>query len=177
VSIELRKIDADHYQTNVEKPFPAPLKSIRDMAFSSYGHRLAIATGDTTAYVWDLETNNVEGLLHKVPVSAVAFAPNEPGFVMTRSTQTVHVWRCADKTEIARISQNSLLNEAVFTTDGRYLITLASNGGATKHLWRTADLLAHACERLGENAPEPCKTIGGHYLLQPAESKPPICIK
>jgi WD40 repeat protein len=64
------------------------------VAFSPEGTRLATASFDTTAEVWDIQTGQLLYTLtgHTTPVTAVAFSPEGARLVTTSEDKTAKVW-------------------------------------------------------------------------------------
>lgn len=109
------------------------------VAFSSDGTRLATASGDNTARIWDLRSGEEIAVLlgHEEWLSDVAFSPDDTRVVTASGDGTARIWDANTGFEISILKGHSRPVTAVaFSPDGSRIVT-ASNDD-TVRLWSTA---------------------------------------
>jgi WD40 repeat protein len=103
-------------QTHVR--FKVHSNAIMDLAFSSDDYMLASASGDQTARIVDMQTQNVVCILsgHVSSVKQIRFQPNNDRLLTTSGRDgTVQLWdlRCSERGSVSslRLGQKRFLNE------------------------------------------------------------------
>jgi WD40 repeat protein len=105
--------------------------SIRDFAFSPDGQRLATASFDKTAKIWDATTG--QGLFtlsgHTEYVNGVAFSPNGRWVVTASGDKTAQIWDAATGENLMQLGWNNSPRTCVaFSPDGQRIITGTLDG-------------------------------------------------
>jgi WD40 repeat protein/serine/threonine protein kinase/tetratricopeptide (TPR) repeat protein len=115
--------------------------TLLDFALSPDGKRVATASQDGTAQVWDLETGRPVGdpLRHRGPVHSVAYRPDGRQLVTT-DDRTARVWDADTGRAVQVIRPQVLLSQgpvlsAVFSPDGE---RVATNLDGWARVWRVA---------------------------------------
>lgn len=111
---------------------------IKAVAFSPDGARIASASNDSTARVWDVATGaDLFSLPHETWVQAVAFSP-DGALIATGGIQgfggAVHVWDAATGEHVAELVHPGYINSIAFSPDGA-LIASGSENDSSIHLW------------------------------------------
>jgi eukaryotic-like serine/threonine-protein kinase len=117
----------------VEVAHEAPLT---DFAFSPDGRRIATASKDGTARVWDVEAGDpvTPPLVHKQPVNKVSFSPDGRQLVTAGDDRTARVWD-ARGTQLHILEGRSAVQTASFSDDGKRLVT---HGAGWVSVWDAA---------------------------------------
>jgi WD40 repeat protein len=105
-------------------------------AFSPDRKRVATASADFTARIWDVGTGSSRELVgHSAPVNALAFSRNG-SFLATGSDDTdARVWNGVSGKEVAVLRIHSgAVTDVAFSADGRWL---ASAGPLAAGVWET----------------------------------------
>lgn len=64
------------------------------------------------------------------------------------------VWDLSSGKEVVRRAhEGALLSKAIFSSDGKYLITVSNDSSARLWLWKPEDMIAEACRRLSGKVP------------------------
>jgi WD40 repeat protein len=103
--------------------------------FSPDGQRLATASDDGTARIWDTKSGMELAVLHhEGKVKAVAFSP-DGAYLATASwgNDTARLWDVESGTEQAVLRHEDEVNAVAFSPDGAYLATTSGDG--TARLW------------------------------------------
>lgn len=109
---------------------------VADVAFSPCGARIATASGDGTARVWDVATGEAIGapLLHEDQVNSIAFSPDGQRVVTASNDGTARVWDAATgKPTGGPLSHESPVWGASFSPDG--LIVVTASWDRTARMW------------------------------------------
>jgi WD40 repeat protein len=120
-----------------------PLKGytgeVRGVAFSPDGTRIATASRDRTARVWDARTGTSELELkgHSSWVLSVAFSPDGTRIVTGSSDRTARVWDAGTGTPLLELKGHTGgVNSVAFRPDGTHIVTgagyLINPGGLAK---------------------------------------------
>ncbi|MGA4837798.1 CHAT domain-containing protein [Streptomyces sp. G45] len=114
------------------------IASVWDAAFSPDGLRLATASGDRTARIWDSATGSqVLELAHPKTVRGVDFSPDGRHLATSCEDAAARVWDLATGAEILKVTHGSLVIGVAFSPDGRRLAT--SSGDKTARVWDAAN--------------------------------------
>ncbi|MBK5927476.1 hypothetical protein CCR87_09080 [Rhodobaculum claviforme] len=106
------------------------------VAFSPDGARIATASRDRTARVWDAETGAEIAALrgHEGSVRAIAFSPDGAGFVTGSDDQTARIWDAETGAEIATLrGHESRVQAVAFSPDGARIATASHD--RTARVW------------------------------------------
>ncbi|MGQ0604202.1 MAG: nSTAND1 domain-containing NTPase, partial [Anaerolineales bacterium] len=109
---------------------------VTGIAFSPDGTRLATASDDQTARVWDATTGHELLTLsgHTAPVYGIAFSPDGRRLATTSADQTARVWAAATGQELLTLSGHTGRVIGIsFSPDGRLLAT--SSADQTARVW------------------------------------------
>ena len=109
-------------------------KTVYRASFSPDGKRIVTASWDKTARIWDLsgqELNVLEG--HKKRISDLII--NEEHIVTTSRDSTARVWDLSGELLQKLKHDRSYINDANFSTDGKFIVTAAGSGNETASVW------------------------------------------
>ena len=105
-----------------------------DVAFSRDGSKVATASSDFTARLWDVASGKELAVLpHEDKVLDVAFSPNGTQLATASDDHTARLWDAESGQELAVLPHEGGINAVVFSPDGAQLAT-ASNDH-TARLW------------------------------------------
>jgi WD40 repeat protein len=105
---------------------------IRALAFSPDGQRLATASADRTASIWNAATGRLERILsgHTKTVTDVDFSPDGASVATASEDGTVKVWSVAGGRLLqTHLAHNGALFGVSFSRDGRRLFARPAGGG------------------------------------------------
>jgi WD40 repeat protein len=110
---------------------------VSSVALAPDGKTLASGSYDTTIKLWDLATGKETAILqgHTAGVFAVAFAPDGKALASASQDDTARLWDAFSGKEIAVLKHGYHLKRALFTPDGKTLITA---GEGPIKLWDVA---------------------------------------
>ncbi len=105
------------------------------LAFDREGMRLATASDDKTARIWDTKTGRQ---LHKLPhdgiVFGVAFSPDGRLLATASDDKTARIWDTATGRQVRKLLHGGIVFGVAFSPDGRLLATASDD--KTTRLWR-----------------------------------------
>jgi WD40 repeat protein len=121
-------------------------------SFSPDGKRIATASSDTTARIWDASTGRQIRVLrgHTATVTSARFSPDGTRLVTSSKDKTVRVWN-ADTGALQAIftDHTDVVWNAAFSPDGKRIVTASSDGTARIYpLTPVDELLELARQRL-----------------------------
>jgi WD40 repeat protein/serine/threonine protein kinase len=108
------------------------------VAFSPDGTRLAAASPDGTAHVWDVASGRSRVLRgHRRGISCIAFSPDGTRLATGSTDHSIKVWDVAEGRELHALKGHIFKVEAVaFSPDGRWLASLSRD--QTVRVWDAA---------------------------------------
>ena len=126
--------------------------SVNAVAFSPDGQKLASASGDSSARLWDVETGKqLQRLEHDGPVYEVAFSPDSQKLASASGDSSARLWDVGTGKQLQRLEHDGSVNAVAFSPDGQKLASASSDKKAC--IW-TLDIrlvMQEACSRLAEN--------------------------
>ena len=125
--------------TPIGKPLPRMKGSVVGAVFSPDGMRVATASADKTARVWDVATGAPIGkpLEHDGKVNGAAFSPDGKWVVTASDDHTARIWDTATGAPIGQpLLHAGAVWSASFSPDGKWVVTASSDH--TARLWDAA---------------------------------------
>lgn len=107
--------------------------------FSPDGSRLATASADKTARIWNVATQRQLTVLrgHQGEVYAVAFAPDGKSLVTASADKTARIWDAATGKELLVLKgHDAAVRSAAFSPDGKRVVTASDD--KTARVWDAA---------------------------------------
>ncbi len=109
------------------------VRKIRDLAWSPNGKRIASASDDYTAQVWDASTGNNPIIYrgHSSFVEGVAWSPDGKRIASGSADATVQIWEPSTGNLIYTYRGHSLwVNRISWSPDGKYIVSGEQSGSA-----------------------------------------------
>jgi WD40 repeat protein len=135
-------------------------KKVESVAFSPDGRRLATASDDKTAKIWDAETGKELATLrgHEEPVRSVAFSPDGRRLATASADDTAKIWDDETGRELMTLrSHEDGVTSVAFSPDGRRLATAGNDNTVQVYALDIHDLLALARSRVTRDlTPDEC---------------------
>ncbi|HNU39287.1 MAG TPA: WD40 repeat domain-containing protein [Methanothrix sp.] len=108
--------------------------SVNAVAFSPDGRKVATASYDNTARLWDVETGKqIQRLEHDGSVYGVAFSPDGKKLATASSDSSARLWDVRTGKQLQRLEHDRSVNAVAFSPDGQKLATASSDSSA--RLW------------------------------------------
>jgi WD40 repeat protein len=114
--------------------------SVNGAVFSRDGRRLATASSDSTARIWDVATGREQVVLrgHGGQVNSAAFAADGRRVVTAADDRTARLWDAASGRELARLEgHDGPVRSAAFSPNGEVILTFSDD--QTVRLWDGVD--------------------------------------
>lgn len=114
--------------------------AVLSIEFSSDGQRIATASADGTARVWDPKTGGSLQILkgHRDYVRSVAFSPDGTRILTASDDETAKIWETSSGRLLLTLrGHNDWVRSARFSPDGAFVATASDDGSAK--LWNTTD--------------------------------------
>jgi WD40 repeat protein len=110
------------------------LTFVLDVAFDPAGGRLATASGDSTARIWDASTGTqLLQVTHNGTVWGVAFSPDGRLLATASDDRTARIWEASTGAQLLEVTHTGWVRGVAFSPDGRLLAT--ASGDRTARIW------------------------------------------
>ncbi|NES45583.1 WD40 repeat domain-containing protein, partial [Moorena sp. SIO2C4] len=132
--------------------------SVLSVAFSPDGQRLATASSDNTARIWDLQGNQIAVLNgHQDKVSSVAFSPDGKKLATGSFDNTARIWDNQGNQLAVLTGHQDKVSSVAFSPDGQRLATASLD--KTARIWKV--------ESLGELLRRGCELLEDYFVRNP----------
>ncbi|MFH8692593.1 AAA family ATPase [Streptomyces anulatus] len=112
--------------------------SVVNVSWSPDGIRLATASHDGTAVIWDFPQGSMLALRHEGDVSDVAWSPDGSRVVTVSRGATAHIWDVRDQTQLAVLrGHGDELTAVSWSPDGTRIATTSRD--STARIWDASD--------------------------------------
>ncbi|WP_326721302.1 CHAT domain-containing protein [Streptomyces sp. NBC_00243] len=100
------------------------IAAVWSVTFASDGRRIATASGDYSARVWDADTGSeLLKLTHEATVRAVAFSPDGRRIATASEDHSARVWDVDTGSELLKVTHTGIVAGVAFSPDGRRIAT------------------------------------------------------
>jgi len=130
-----------------EVPFQ-PLNGLIAGMFAPTGHQYAVYSA-ALVEVWNGEQTRQIKPDAIGTIGAIAFSA-DGHYLLIGGSNGVRIWDLAANSEVGRIGDTLSVRGLANSPDGKLLSVTYSNGSGILSIWRKDDLIAAACQRLGE---------------------------
>ncbi len=109
---------------------------VNDVAFSPDGWKLATASEDGNASIWDTRTWRRQNLVHGGPVHDVVFSKDGSKLATASDDGTARIWNASTGEELQKLwhkgvnNETSYVNAVAFSPDGKMFATASDDGTA-----------------------------------------------
>ncbi len=130
----------------LEKKIETDSLGTRAIAISDDGKQLALAGGDQTVKLWNVETwENIRIFAgHEDVINSVDFSPDGSQILSASSDGSAIVWDVAGSEQHVFRGHYRALNAAVFSSDGKQIVTASDD--QTARIWTTSTRSKLVCE-------------------------------
>ena len=141
--------------------------SVWSVAFSPNGQRLATASGDGIARIWDNQGNQIALLTgHQNWLTSVAFSPDGQRLATGSADGTARIWDKKGNLLAVFTGHQDWVNSVAFSPDGQTLATASRDH--TARIWKV--------ESLGELLRRGCDLLEDYFVRNPgAKEKLWVC--
>ncbi|MEG3919575.1 CHAT domain-containing protein [Microcoleus sp. T3_A4] len=128
---------------NILAKFQGHKGSVTRAVFSPDGNQILTASIDSTARLWDNKGNLLtEFRGHEYQVNTLVFSPDGTQILTSSSDKTARLWDTQGNL-LAEFRGHEWVDNAIFTPDGRQILTLGNDSHGYARLWDTqGNLLA-----------------------------------
>jgi len=114
--------------------------AVNAVALSPDGSKALTGSSDKTAILWSTETGTRLFTLsrHTSIINAVAFSPDGTQALTASNDGTISLWDVASGAQTGVFIQGSPVVWAVFSPDGRYIVSCDSRWPGTTYLWQVS---------------------------------------
>ena len=117
--------------TNIDKVLSGHSNWINSASFSPDGTKVATASDDNTAIIWDVETGQVlRNLRHSDKVNSASFSPDGTKIVTAAYDSTAIIWDAETGQVLRNLRHSAWINSASFNPDGSKVITASNDSSA-----------------------------------------------
>ncbi len=120
------------------------------VTFDPTGNLLFVVDG-AEVRVWDFVNGHFKVKLNQESVVKAVRISTASTVMATLGGGRVNVWDYATGEHLSQLADTAYVRDVRFSTNGQYLMTGSDDGAAVLWLWKTEDLRAQACERVGRN--------------------------
>ncbi len=145
------------WRDNRETLLPAPGTVASRLSFDTTGAHLAVVGSDAAQNVvdvWTIDNGQKSRFQHEAKIISAEFDPQGKYPVITSIDRTARIWDIEARVAIAQFLHDADAQKAIFSPDGRYVLSAGGRSDRTARLWlwRPRDLVTEACSRLSRHA-------------------------